>query len=285
MSLLIMKGVGGAKLHRHPGNALIPSLLALIPALSRSASGLTLGSILCLALTTCAAPRGYDREYRNALSAATIKGAEEHLKRGDAFERAGNLQLAYKEYRAAFLANPFQDAALLKRDLVRMKIAAESTSPKLVAAPAIPPTPLTAEIASTRQSTIPAVTILLDPMEVVVPMEEELSVRVVASGAITGAMFDLTMDPSVLSVLRVDPSPGAGDDFQALTREGGVTVSSNDAEITDGLLCTIVLKALTQGSSVLRIINARASDGDGKPLRVEPLSASVRIAGPEDDSI
>lgn len=156
-----------------------------------------------------------------------------------------------------------------------MKLVAESVAPRHAAAPAIPPAPSTAEIASTRQSTIPAVTILLDPMDVVVPMEEELSVRVVASRAISGTTFDVT----------IDPSPGAGDGFNALAREGGVTVCSNDAEITDGLVCTIVLKAITPGSSVLQIINARASDGDGKPLRVESLSASVRIPGPEDDSI
>ena len=135
------------------------------------------------------------------------------------------------------------------------------------------------------ESSIPPVTILLDPMDLVVPVGEELSLAVMGSRPIAAGTFQVTSDASLVSIVRTDPGPGAGADFQAHTRQGAVAVNFRGASLADGLICTIVLKADAPGSSVLRVIDARANDADGKPLPVESLSASVRILGPEDDSI
>ena len=125
-------------LHRRGGSGLIEPPRARMPSLSRYAAGLLHAVVVCLALTACVAPRAHHRQYRMALSRVLIEDAEAHLKRGEAFERAGKLQLAYEEYRAAFAENPFQDSALLKRDLVRLKILAAAV-PKDPAANAIEP--------------------------------------------------------------------------------------------------------------------------------------------------
>lgn len=275
------------KLHRDGAGRLTRSPLAPIPELSRSACGFALVSVLCLTLTGCVTPRAYDREYRKAHSRAMIKGAEEHLRRGEAFERAGNLQLAYEEFRAAFVQNPFQDSALLKRDLVRIKILSRSAASTQVVSPAehVATGPISPAVSddSLGQSPIPKVTILLDPMDLVAPVGEELSVGVVASRDLCAATFDVTFDPNLVSIVRTQFPPGAGGNCQALAREGALSVSLNGAMLgSDGLVCAIVLKAGAPGSSVLRVINGRASARDGKPLGVEPLSASVQILRLED---
>lgn len=76
--------------------------------------------------------------YRIALSSALVQSGEAHLKRGDAFERGGELELAYKEYSDAFADNPLNDRAQLKRDLLRKRLLAEASAPK---APKVAPIP------------------------------------------------------------------------------------------------------------------------------------------------
>jgi len=63
-----------------------------------------------------------DPRYRIALSSALIKSGEAHIARGEALEKGGELELAYREYNDAYLENPLNDLALLKRDKVRQRI-------------------------------------------------------------------------------------------------------------------------------------------------------------------
>lgn len=86
-----------------------------------------------------AAARNPDNpKYRLALSAALIRSGEAHLKRGEAFERGGEIELAYREYNDAYMENPLNDRALLKRDMLRKTLLAQAAAPK---APPEPPLP------------------------------------------------------------------------------------------------------------------------------------------------
>ncbi|MBI2841199.1 MAG: hypothetical protein HYX75_23010 [Acidobacteria bacterium] len=86
-----------------------------------------------------AAARNPDNpKYRMALSAALIKSGEAHVRRGEAFERGGEIELAYREYNDAYMENPLNDRALLKREMLRKTLLAQATPPK---APPEPPLP------------------------------------------------------------------------------------------------------------------------------------------------
>ncbi len=119
-----------------------------------------------LLLTGCAASRAYNRglhaeraqrytdairyyseaaaknpeepTYRLALSGALIKSGDTHVKRGETFEKAEEWDLAYREFCDAYVENPLNDRALLKRDMVRKRLLAEAESPKTPKEPPIP---------------------------------------------------------------------------------------------------------------------------------------------------
>ncbi len=72
----------------------------------------------------------YNARYRMALTDALVKSGEAHVRRGEAFENAGESELAYNEYCLAIQENPLNDRALLKRDILHKRLLAAAVPPK-----------------------------------------------------------------------------------------------------------------------------------------------------------
>ncbi|MEW6364569.1 MAG: hypothetical protein AB1714_08005 [Acidobacteriota bacterium] len=75
-----------------------------------------------------AARKPDEPRYRMALSNALMRSGEAHMERGEALERGGELELAYREYDMAW-QETLLDHALLKRDILRKRLLAQAEGP------------------------------------------------------------------------------------------------------------------------------------------------------------
>ena len=89
-------------------------------------------------LQEAAARNPNDPRFRLSLSEALIRNGNARIDRGEALERGGELELAYREYNEAFMENPLDDRALFKRNAVKKRIHDATIAERTPKEPPIP---------------------------------------------------------------------------------------------------------------------------------------------------
>lgn len=202
------------------------------------------------------------------------QNADAHLRRGEAFEREGDGKRAHQEFRAAYVADPFSDLCLLTRELVQVRLQAQteqSREPERAVA-------LTA-------SRTGGITILVGPDGTQVGEGTTFSVRLATSPRMPLAACSLALafDPAMLRVVDFEQGSGILALSAAETTPGRLLLRFTAKPGFDGAAGRATFAAAKAGTTAISIQDATAADSSGNALVVPSHPARI-IVGQDADA-
>ncbi len=123
-------------------------------------------------------------------------------------------------------------------------------------------------------------TLEIDPLDIRVPVGVQFSARISirSTRAFASSAFDLTFDPDLLEVAKIEAGPSIHDGFTGETAPGRVAVRFNVPRDFDGTACNVIFTAKKPGSANLTVSNPRVTDPSGNAFPVTVQSSSVQIS-------
>ncbi|MEW6365915.1 MAG: hypothetical protein AB1714_14900 [Acidobacteriota bacterium] len=243
--------------------------------------------------------------YSRALAEARAQSAEAMIARGEELEFNGEYALANGIYEAAFRLDPLNDYALLKRQLVGIRLRKMHEAQQSVARTDLPhPTTAIADMEMEQTSVANAerprpverysreaygaartAAIRFEPSKIDLAAGRQFPVEVIVSTRVwpSSGAFDVIYDERAMRVTSVESGAMAGSYSVRQPEPGRISFKFLPEERFDGVACRLTFVAGAPTLAGLHIDRARLKDYGGEELDVatSPASINVHPAGAE----